>query len=36
MDIKFEGEFTLQNLVDFIKDLLEKIFKFIADEEDWK
>lgn len=34
-DAKIEGTITVQAIIDMIKELLAKIFGFIADEEGW-
>ena len=34
--VEFEGELTVQKIVNAIVELLKKIFGFIADEEGWK
>lgn len=33
--VEFEGELTVQAIIDAIVELLKKIFGFIADEEGW-
>ncbi len=34
--VEFEGELTVQAIIDAIVELLKKIFAFVADEEGWK